>query len=111
MRAIYVTSPPHQKGLQVWAKPLGAKTYGVFLMNAGRNPVAASLPMANVSESVFAAGDGVCVRDLYTGKTLPPLKAGAPLKADLPVHDSAMYCAYPSAADGTCSGAAAKDCP
>jgi len=95
--------------LQVWAKPLGAKTYAVFLMNTGRVPIAASLPMTNVS-AAFNDGD-TCIRDLYAGKALPSLKAGAALKTLLPVHDSAMYCAYPSTAKGTCDGPAAKDCP
>ena len=31
------------------------------------------------------------MKDLYTGKALPPMKPGVPLVARPPVHDSAMY--------------------
>ena len=94
-------------GWQAWAKPMGGKSYAVFLMNGGEQTVAASLPLRNVS-AAFAGTAGVCARDLYTGKAVPALKAGAPLAATLGVHDSAFYCAWPSA-DGGCGGA--SDCP
>jgi len=96
-------------GLQVWAKPLGTNTYAVFLMNAASDLIQPSLPMQNVS-TVFK--DGVCIRDLYTGKLLPPLKSGAPLVVSLPAHDSAMFCAWPGVDNETCSeSVGAQDCP
>ena len=66
-------------------------------------------------EAEAAAGVAVCARDLYTGKMLPTLKphnqgSGAVLEATLPVHDSVFYCAWPSAADGSCDGVK-NDCP
>ena len=69
-----------------------------------------SLPLVNVS-AAFPATSTVCVKDLYTGKALPPMQPGVPLVATLPVHDSAMYCAWPGTEKGGCSNAAAKDCP
>jgi hypothetical protein len=97
-------------GWQAWAKPMGAATYAVLLLNTATNPTGASLPLRNVSVA-FAPDRAVCLRDLYTGKTLPSLLPGTPLEATLPVHDSGFYCAWPSNADGVCNGPAANDCP
>ena len=77
--------------------------------------------MQNVSKALSAA-TVVCVRDLYSGKDLSPLAAGAPLEATLGVHDSGLYCVWPAAAaiggevsvgtgaEAACSGGGA-DCP
>jgi hypothetical protein len=79
----------------------------VFVMSTGTSATSASLPLQNVS-IVFDPKKTVCLRDLYSGKPLTPLPAGMPLTAALPVHDSRMFCAFSSSADGTCDG---KDCP
>lgn len=94
-------------GLQVWAKPMGEEAFAVFLMNGGEDSVTASLPLQNVSHGLTGS---VCLRDLYTGKVLPELKPGTPLVAALPVHDSVMFCAWPSSAQGSCSDAADVPC-
>lgn len=94
-------------GWQAWAKPMGATSFAVLLMSTGTQPVHASVPFANLS-AAFLPGAASCVRDLYTGKVLPPLPPGAPLEAELPVHDSGLYCAWPSSAQGACGP---NDCP
>lgn len=101
-------------GWQAWAKPMGGATYAVLLLGTGKQEARASLPLANISATVFKPGHAVCARDLYEGKALPPLAPGAPLEvAALAVHDSAMYCVWPSDAQGKCDedSPAAKDCP
>ena len=97
-------------GWQAWAKPMGASSFAVFLVATGDAPAHPSLPLQNVS-AAFAPHVGVCARDLYTGKMLPPLAPAAPLEASLPVHDSTLVCAWPSTAHGACDGPGAKDCP
>jgi len=95
-------------GLQVWAKPMGGESYAIFMMNTGVELLTASLPLQNVS-AVF--NGGVCMQDLYRGRPLPSLRAGVPLVATLPAHDSEMYCAWPTDAQGACDRPAANDCP
>ena len=96
-------------GWQAWAKHLGAASYAVLLLSTGAAPARASLPLRNVSAAL--APHGACLRDLYSGEELSPLPPGAPLEAELPVHDSALYCAWPSSAQGACDGSAPNDCP
>ena len=48
---------------------MGKATYAVFLMNTGRDPTTASLPLANVSKA-FTPTEGVCLHDLYNGKSV-----------------------------------------
>lgn len=68
-------------------------------MNSGENATVASLPLLNVS-AVFVSSKAVCVKDLYTGKMVPTIKAGVALPAALPAYDSGMFCAWPAAGDG-----------
>ena len=96
-------------GWQAWAKRMGATSFAVFLVNAGEEITRVSLPLRNVSTG-FSPAHGVCLRDLYAGSLLPPLLAAAPLEAKLAAHDSAFYCAWPSASDGACDQEASQ-CP
>ena len=93
-------------GWQGWAKRVGTASYAVLLLNGGARAATASLPLRNVSAALFSPSTGgggggggapaVCLRDLYSGRLLPPLPGGAPLEASLAAHDSALFCAWPS---------------
>ena len=101
-------------GSQAWAKLLGCVSYAVFLLNGGEQPqLEVVLPLRNVSSAL--GGKAACARDLYTGKPLPLIAAGAALRATLAAHDSGMYCVWPASggdiggARGACDGA--NECP
>lgn len=100
-------------GFQAWAKPMdvAATSWAIFFLNGGSRHVHASLPLPNVSSAAFSNSSSVCLRDLYSGSTSArPLPSGAPIEAALPAHDSALYCAWPSAGHGTCA-AQPHSCP
>ena len=90
-----------QGGWQVWAKPLAQGAHAVLLMATGAQPVGASVPLCTVS-AALCERPRVCVRDLYTGKELPPLLGTDSIAAALPVHDSLMVCVRPASPEGGC---------
>ena len=83
---------------------LGKSSHAVVLLATGSQPVAASLPLRNVSTDL--TGDRtVCVRDLYTGKELQPLSgSSASLEASLLVQKVPSY--LPRARTGSLSSRA-----
>ena len=78
---------------QAWAKPMGDKSFAIFMINTGETIVHASLPLRNVSQHFFAPSVPTCVKDYYTGKVHNTLSS-VDFKAALNAHDSTMVCAW-----------------